>query len=88
MDGIETAGIPTFWKGGVEKLESEASYLLPELQKNRRSLSSELRETRAELHTPLLKELLELRDMGRAESRDQFMDGFPMLGALAEPACL
>ena len=74
MDGNEAAEIPTFWKGGVAKLEPEASYLLPEMQKNRRSLSSELRETRAELHIPLLKELLELRDMGGAESRDQFMD--------------
>ena len=40
---------------------------------------------RAQAHVPLLKELLQDSAMGRAEWRDEFGFGFPMIGKLGEP---
>ena len=42
-------------------------------------------ETRARLHVPFLEEILEAHGMKGAERRDQFIDGFRILGQLAGP---
>ena len=82
--GNKTTQISDSRKEKLEKLESKVPHLLPELHEIK-NLSPEHCDNQARLHVPLLKELSKLRDSGGSTWRDQFINGFPMLGVLAEP---
>ena len=81
----KTTQVLDFREGEPEELESKARRLLPELREIRKNLGLGQGEARSRLHIPLLKELLKIDDMGGATWCDQFADGFPTLGELAEP---
>ena len=82
--GNKTTQISDSRKEKLEKLESKVPHLLPELHEIK-NLSPEHCDNQARLHVPLLKELSKLRDSGGSTWRDQFINGFPMIGELAEP---
>ena len=58
---------------------------MPALHQLRASVDPSREPSRARLHAPLLKELLEENGMGGSEWCDKFVTGFPILGELGEP---
>ena len=59
-----TTQISDFRKGEQEKPASKVRLLSPELREIRKNLGSDPCDTRAKLHIPRLKELLESRVLG------------------------
>ena len=80
-----STGIRAFWLKQLAQIQQRARELMPILQQLRATVEPSKEASRARIHVPLLKELLEKTGMGGSEWRDQFVTGFPILGELGEP---
>ena len=80
-----SAGIRAFWLKQLTQIRQRARELMPFLHQLRATVEPSKKASRARIHVPLLKELLEKNGMGGSEWCDQFVTGFPILGELGEP---
>ena len=80
-----SAGVRAFWLKQLSRIHQRAQELTPILQQLRATVEPSRQASRARIHVPLLKELLEKNGMGGPEWRDKFVTGFPILGELGEP---
>ena len=80
-----SAGIRAFWLKQLAQVQQRAQDLMPILQRLRATVEPSKEASRARIHVPLLKELLEEAGMGGSNWCDQFVTGFPILGELGEP---
>ena len=80
-----SAGIRAFWLKQLARIQQRARELMPFLHQLRAAVEPSKEGSRARIHVPLLKELLEENGMGGSEWCDQFVSGFPILGELGEP---
>ena len=69
----------------LSRIQKRAQELMPVLHQLRAAAEPSKEASRARIHVPLLKELLEENGMGGSEWRDRFATGFPILGDLGEP---
>ena len=77
--------IRAFWLKQLAGIKKRSEELMPILQQLRATVEPSREASRARIHVPLLKELLEETGMGGSEWCDQFVTGFPILGELGEP---
>ena len=80
-----STGIRAFWLKQLARIRQRARELMPPLHQLRAAVEPSKEDSRARIHVPLLKELLEENGMGGSEWCDQFVTGFPILGELGEP---
>ena len=80
-----SAGIRAFWLKQLAQIQKGARELMPILHQLRATVAPPKEASRARIHVPLLKELLEKTGTGGSERRGQFVTGFPILGELGEP---